>query len=902
MEDYSSQLAYFRMELLKRSPLTRDLVRSFMEEDLFARSLAAAKPEAIEIIIRELEASLDITQNVGSVVRSEYQPWLKARKESIDFYYWRRLQQYYQSKNVLPLHVVATLDRVTDEVLDYSGDPASDDPWRRRGMVLGHVQSGKTTNYSALICKAADAGYRVVILLAGITNSLREQTQERIDETFIGRKSLFSRAAVNDDLSILQFASTKRFPAYGTSRDHDFSKKAAKTHGVTIAALREPIIFVTKKNKATLENLWEWLKEQNPGAHINEPLLLIDDEADNASINTSADPNATTAINGAIRSILGLFSRSTYVGYTATPFANIFIDPDTDSEMLADDLFPRHFIKALDPPSNYVGADRMFTDDGDLDRQMVRDIDDFDSCLPLNHKRDLPLAALPASLVKAIRVFVLSRAIRVLRGQERKHASMMINVSRFNDVQERVNGLVYAELQQLKNTIDLAAGLSDPCAADPTMQLLEATWREEFAESGFSFESVVGCLRKAISSIEVRTINMKGKDTLNYSRHVDDGLHVIAIGGLALSRGLTLEGLTVSYILRNASAADTLMQMARWFGYRPGYEDLCRLYLPSSSRGHYEFITEAMNELRDEIKLMERRSATPAEFGLKVRHSPAAIRVTAANKMRSAKKMTVAQDYSNRHVEGYALVNDPAVNAANREVLMQFLSDLDPPRSLRREKHPVWERVGGRQVRELVSRFRFHQAHADLGLIGSTDTSLFLDYVGDRLHSELAEWDVVLLLRNPFAGSEFSPAAVMGSREILREREGGCVPEELKDLFKVTSKNRVSNPGDIADVLPEPLGDELDERQRKNDRLCCTKLIRPVVLLHVFLTNGLTNGKPDRRNRLDDPVVTLSFGMNGTEIPPEERTYQANKVYVRQLEQVMAEEEDDDDRVAVDGE
>ena len=186
----------------------------------------------------------------------------------------------------------------------------------------------------------------------------------------------------------MNYANERRFPAYGTSRDRDFSKVAAATWGVTLSALNEPIIFITKKNKSTLENLGDWLDQQQRGAQVREPLLLIDDEADNASVNTSAQPNQVTAINKAIRRILGQFERSTYIGYTATPFANIFIDPSSEQEMLTDDLFPTHFIKALDPPSNYVGASRMFTGNGDLRAFSVRVVKDYQDILPLKHKKE----------------------------------------------------------------------------------------------------------------------------------------------------------------------------------------------------------------------------------------------------------------------------------------------------------------------------------------------------------------------------------------------------------------------------------------------------------------------------------------------------------------------------------
>jgi hypothetical protein len=440
-------------------------------------------------LVRELEQSFTTSQKKGSFVKSEFKPWLRERRMDIDFYYWNRLRRYYLESGVIPPQVVATLDSVTDEILDFSGDPTDPGIGLRRGMVIGHVQSGKTTNYSALICKAADAGYRTIILLAGITNSLRSQTQERLDDTFIGKKSVF-HALAQEPLPLQTYARLKRFPAYGTSRDRDFTRDAAGVF-FGLEAHSEPIIFVTKKNKAPLSRLRDWLIEQGHGEKISSPLLLVDDEADNASINTSKDPLATTAINSVIRQILELFERRSYVGYTATPFANIFIDPDTDDSMLHDDLFPEHFIKALDPPSNYVGASRVFASDGDLRPTMVVVINDFGTTLPLKHRAGLTIAALPNSLMIAIRVFLLTRAILVLRGKGSSHCSMMINVSRFNAIQEKVYGLVYAYLEKLKNAAAVSAGLGPNALSDPEIALLKSDFRagrvnSDSLVSGFS--------------------------------------------------------------------------------------------------------------------------------------------------------------------------------------------------------------------------------------------------------------------------------------------------------------------------------------------------------------------------------------------------------------------------------
>ena len=230
----------------------------------------------------------------------------------------------------------------------------------------------------------------------------------------------------------------------------------------------------------------------------------------------------------------------------------------------------------------------------------------------------------------------------------------------------------------MKNAIAVNGGVGQRGLSDPEIELLAASFASEYSTLGIDFLTLLPKLNEAASRVKVTVVNMKG-GILDYRRHEDDGLHVIAIGGLALSRGLTLEGLSVSYILRNAGASDTLMQMARWFGYRPGYEDICRLYLPGQSRDHYEDITEAIEELRSEVRRMEQLNLTPENFGLKVRQSPAAIRITAANKMRSASEVMLAQDYSGRFIEGYALKHDAKTNDENVGRVGDFLASLGEP-------------------------------------------------------------------------------------------------------------------------------------------------------------------------------------------------------------------------------
>ena len=311
--------------------------------------------EDAELLAKRFEERVSITQNLGCVLTErDHQPCLDAARVRIEPYYWNRYQQHLTQEG-FPNSVVTTLDEVTARVLGLMQDPSRSGPWDRRGMVVGHMQSGKTANYTGLICKAADAGYKLIVVIAGVHNNLRSQTQRRIDEGFVGRDSarLLSR---QDDrfVGVGRFDQTRR-PVTFTNTLRDFNKMTATGVGIPLQNLTEPAVFVIKKNSSTLKNLIEWLKEHSSRggtSSINEPILLIDDEADNASINIRHGAGEVSRINGQLRELLQIFDRSCYVGYTATPFANIFIDPETEDQMRGEDLFFRSFIVSLAPPSN----------------------------------------------------------------------------------------------------------------------------------------------------------------------------------------------------------------------------------------------------------------------------------------------------------------------------------------------------------------------------------------------------------------------------------------------------------------------------------------------------------------------------------------------------------------------
>ena len=650
----------------------------FLRESVaaFAQPLMMMNPE-LQIgeedsiaVARRVETLIDIDLGEAVVIEKGYEAWLDNRRASIDPYYWDRYRTTLGHVGFPPA-VVAEIGAGTDRVLDLLRDPTVSASWDRRGLVMGNVQSGKTAHYTGLVCKAADAGFKVIIIIAGIHNNLRNQTQKRIDEGFIGEHRVRELNSVRRERIGVGRIAWDRRPVGFTSSNQDFTKATADAMGVPFSALSEPAVFVIKKNPTTLRNLIAWLQPTS-GETIGEPLLLIDDEADNASINVAYSKNDVSTINDLLRQLLKMFSKSAYVGYTATPFANIFIDPTSEGDMVADDLFPRSFIVSLDAPTNYLGARRVFLEEPE---DFLRWIEDSEDLLPVRHKKNHPIVQLPESLVDAIRAFVLTRAIRITRGDAHKHSSMLVNASRFVAVQNDLRTLVLRRLEEIKDTSRINHALSASAALkDPEIAELKRVFDAQFATVDIVWTEVLAQLWEAAAPIRVVAVNSQSSDHLTYDEDAN-GLHVIAVGGLALSRGLTLEGLSTTYFLRNSQMYDTLLQMGRWFGYRPGYEDLCRIWMTEEVAGWYAHVADSVEELREELRKMAAEGRSPEDFGLKVRSHPAALIVTARNKMGAGEKRVVRIGLAERNIQTRAL------GAADREwnigVARSLLDSLD---------------------------------------------------------------------------------------------------------------------------------------------------------------------------------------------------------------------------------
>lgn len=771
----------------------RDIILQLRVTPMFSGKIQDSDAEELARLIEE---KYGISMGLGAIVDAEdFRPWLHdARiKGEVGDFYWSRYRKLMALKG-LPKSVIDATDEVTDRVLDRLGDPANMTPWSRRGMVVGHVQSGKTANYTGLICKAADAGYRLIVVIAGIHNNLRNQTQARIDEGFIGRDTgrltHADKARRQKIIGVGQF-DQREFPVALTNTLRDFNKATATTNTSQIGQYNVPVVLVIKKNSSTLKNLLEWLKEHSvhQGTQmVSQPMLLIDDEADNASINTAYSRDEVTRINGQIRELLSLFHRSCYVGYTATPFANIFIDPDTDDEALKQDLFPRHFIIGLDAPSNYFGAQKVFLDARD---RHVRLIDDNEDVLPLKHRIDQSVDALPDSLMRAVRSFIVARAIRNARGQQAMHASMLINASRFTDVQGRLRSQVADMLGLIRDAVAVDGGKGAAALRNPEIAALHVVWKAEYADAeSADWPAVQARLHEVLVAARVVEVNAsKRSQRLDYEQGGEHGVTVIAVGGFSLSRGLTLEGLTVSYFLRNSMMYDTLMQMGRWFGYRPGYEDLCRIWIPADGVGWYAHIHEAMDDLQAQLKRMELANATPEQFGLAVRSHPESLIVTARNKMGTGRELPMKVGLAGRLIETTRIRMDSVQLGRNRKAAQDMAAAILARGVMPEDsaKGTLFRSVPVDMVRDFL---RVYRADASDPL---TDPRLMGDYIDARADGELKEWDVL------FASAQNAEACGEPLGDVTMKAFVRSVGESdlRQGVFAISgTSRRVGSPGD----------------------------------------------------------------------------------------------------------
>ncbi len=872
-------------------------------------SFASLTDEEIEEVKASIKSEFSIKLDKGVLIEEKnHERWFLARKSQLGMKYWERYKKYLLADKGFSTKVVNTMDDILDTLTDLLGDPEREIKYKRRGLIIGDVQSGKTANYTGLICKAVDAGYKVVVLLTGTIEKLRQQTQARIDEGFVGRDSdaLIKQKEDRIVIGVGKYDSSIS-PVCLTSTSDDFKQKNASNLNFDLRNINGSVIFVVKKNSAVLKRLNKWLGTFNKNGDnpIDNSILLIDDEADNASVNTR-DSESPTAINGQIREMLKSFTKSSYVGFTATPFANIFIDPDNYNDMVEEDLFPKDYIYSLNAPSNYIGARNIFSEDGDESGMLVVINDDImnpasiEVILPLKHKSTIRVSRIPEDMKDAIAAFVLANVIQDIdkeRKREKTHRSMLINVSRFTAVQEQVADLVNEYLKNIQSACRLFGKLpEDKALKNEYFIRLKRVYETIYIDSEYEWSEIQESLYSSCAGITVMTINQRSGKNLDFTAY-KDGLRMIAVGGMSLSRGLTLEGLVVSYFYRNSKMYDTLMQMGRWFGYRNGYADLCRIWMSEESIEWYRHISDATDELRDEVKRYEDSDLTPKDFGLRVRSDITTLIVTARNKMRSAESRECVISLSGETIETPEILADKEKNKKNFDAVVTLIEEMKHagiPLTEEKSKYG-YKNVPVSYILDLLGKIELSPKNQEF------DTTAVNNFIRDYRGEELKDWDICFA-----TGDSDDTVDVLGSDHVFNHPQRQFSVENDGKILKMSgSKRRLGTSSDARFGIAE---DEykidmayMAARLRKNKSVServnpaqkdyFTRGIKrnPLLIIYFVGLTDLTKDKTSENEAVRDACKNTLYIGFGIGIPTLENQatkfarYVLNKVAIEKL-------------------
>ncbi|VVO42192.1 Z1 domain-containing protein [Pseudomonas fluorescens] len=697
---------------------------------------------AIAIVKRSVESMFgeltslheELLQEAEKIIRKDYEQVEILRNISIfskrpDWYFgpkpkdshWPALEGYVIQEKGWNIETVKSMNVSSSEVISLIENPHKD-KFSCRGLVLGYVQSGKTANMTAVIAKAIDAGYNTVIVLAGLTDKLRQQTQRRLESDVVKR--------LPERWNLL------------TSDQGDF--RGLTNGGFPRLAQDNAQIAVVKKNVAPLNRLLETISSTHKLNLQRLKVLLIDDECDQASVNSASKELDITSINMLIRKIVNFIPCISYVGYTATPFANVLINPYPVDGSGLDDLYPKDFITSLPLPLDYFGAERLFgrapvnSDAESPDEQplnMIRAVSAQDSALlqpPSIKLKDSFFPKIPPSLEDALLYFLMCCAARCTRGHEHQHMTMLVHTSPFVIMHERVASVMEAWLQKNRASILLPSS--------PIRLRMKNLWVSESTlvpskllttYDPVNFDVLENHLPHVISELNFAIENGSSSDRIDYTKPAR--IYVV-VGGSILARGLTLEGLMVSYFLRSSTRQyDTLLQMGRWFGYRHNYEDLPRLWMPKDLSKSFRDLAAIEAEIRDDISQYKNRM-TPTDFAVRIRTLPG-MTITAATKMRAAKSCDLS--YSGKHVQSIRLnyLNEKEIHSnwqAAAELLTQAsqfgdLADID--------QRKLYLEVPQALVVKFLRSYTLHDSRHDLG------TRALLAYIENSVPA-LMKWNV----------------------------------------------------------------------------------------------------------------------------------------------------------------
>lgn len=795
-----------------------------------AAHLSAEIDEAAAIVGREFE-QIEIL-HTHSVIRKRPKWYFGPRPSDL---HWPAVKSFLLNEKKWHEDDVRGIDDASNEVVSLLENPW--DPARSqfacRGLVVGHVQSGKTANMTAVIAKALDAGYDTVIVLAGLTNKLRHQTQLRLYSDLVRRNPLNWQVLTSNE------------------GDRDFR---APPQGGFLSHSDKAQLAVIKKNVSPLGELRKAITETLPAVLQQLRVLVVDDECDQASVNSARGELDMTAINQRIRELLGLLPAVTYVGYTATPFANVLINPYRVDGQELDDLYPRDFITALPKPDRYFGTERLFgktpvdpenvrPDEEGLD--MIRDVPDEDEAglQPRSRKeRDAFQPAMTPSLEAAIIYFLACCAARRARGHGDQHMTMLVHTSAYVRAHERVAALIEGWVDvHRRNLVDQASDIGSR---------LSRVWDKEQGRlpddltdaKPVTLEEIFQYLPEVLEGIEFPVENGASDDRIDYSGKART---YIVVGGSILARGLTLEGLMVSYFLRTANQYDTLLQMGRWFGYRPGYEDFPRIWMPRGLKLRFRALASVEQEIRDDIEQYRLRDLTPMDLAVRIRAIPG-MAITAANKMRAARRCAVSYWGTHRQTFRFAHT-DARLLERNWAAGSELVSRIEALGLRDRETvdRKLWCNVPRSSVRRFLDAYFVEPTQADLL------PAMLLPFV-DGADPRLSRWNVGIVEPGRGRASD-APLGTIGSvRTVNRAR--------LKDSNGIADIKALMSRRDVVFDCGDGVGGNGSWEELKAARLDAVGQV-PLLLLYPIARDSRPERESKARVPLDAVHDVLGIGI-----------------------------------------
>lgn len=818
--DLDSAVKSIHEELDVLSPGLAMMLQAEIEE---AKALVALQFKQTEILHRY------------SVIRKRPEWYFGSKPSDL---HWPAVQRYLVNGKGWDEDDVKVINEASNEVVSLLENPKQLQ-FSCRGLVLGYVQSGKTANMTATIAKALDAGYNTVIVLAGLTNTLRYQTQLRFFDDLVSRNPLNWQVLTPNDLS------------------RDFR---APPQGGFLSHTDKAQLAVIKKNISPLGELKLAIERTMPAVLARLRVLVIDDECDQASVNSAKNELEPTVINERIREILSLLPAVTYVGYTATPFANVLIDPYRKDGQQLDDLYPRDFITALPQPAPYFGAERLFgktpadpesvlAEEEGLD--MIRDV-------PLNEiallqprsmrDRDSFQPAMTDSLKKSILYFLACCAVRHSRGHSSKHMTMLVHTSAYVTAHERVSALIEGWVDvQREGLVDRGSDVG---------QLIERIWLEEqgrlprgiTSAEAANIEQIFDFMPSVLKDLEFPVENGASDDRIDYTRGPKT---YIVVGGSILARGLTLEGLTVSFFLRTADQYDTLLQMGRWFGFRPDYEDLPRIWMPDPLKLRFRELASIEHEIRNDIDQYRICELTPMQIAVRIRSIPG-MAITAAAKMRAARQCAVSYWGTHRQTFRFEHQNfvqlrknwDAAAELVSRADALQLRDD-----EVTAGGRKVWRNVPRSSIQRFLETYEPHATHADLS------RQMLLPFLAGN-DPRLARWNLAII--EP-GGGQLSTEVLgtVGSVGMVkRSKLDGTGDADIKALM---SKQDI-----LSDCLDSSLGDGGWEELKQ--QRCSAVGPVPLLLLYIIdkVSSPAKEGTLRRPLNADHDVVAYGIVFPGT--------------------------------------